>query len=29
MQMQLADSIPVAAADFEPTLLDAIGEFSL
>lgn len=29
IQMQLVDSIPIDAADFEPTLLDAIGEFSL
>jgi len=29
IQMQLIDSIPIDAADFEPTLLDAIGEFSL
>lgn len=29
LQMQLADSIPVDAADFEPELLRVIGEFSL
>jgi hypothetical protein len=29
LQMQLADSIPIDAVDFEPQLLNAIGEFSL
>lgn len=29
IQMQLVDSIPIDAADFEPMLLEAVGEFSL